>query len=120
MNDTALLDTATPARPERLPRSPYGIYGPDGRKFPWGPIQAIHSISGIDVVEYLIDMSNHAGNGPDGYADHGATRYHPYIDGKDTSRSYDSLDSALVGAVAIRREGPNTRAAEYFDRITGV
>lgn len=112
--------TITPSRPAPLVGT--GGDGPDGRPFPWGPITQVHSINGIDVVEYRRDMSNTSVSpsaaGEDPYAEHGQTQFHAYIDGRDTHRSDYSLDSALVGAIAQRREGPNGLAAMYFDRMT--
>lgn len=112
MTDTA----ATPAtRPEPLhgPRN-----APDGRRFPWGPITAVHEVGPYAIVEYRRDMSN-AGQ-VEMYADHGTTHYHPYIYGKDSCHSYGSLDAALVGGITYRVEGPNGRAAGYFMRMIGA
>lgn len=109
-----MTETTVPARPEKL-RGPR--IGPDGERFPWGPIDAVHEVGPYQIVEYRRDMSN-AGQ-VEMYADHGTTCFHPYIDGKDTSHSYPSLDAALVGAIAIRAEGPNGRAATYFMRMIG-
>ena len=44
----------------------------------------------------------------------GLPLYHPYVDGENTSESYDTLDAALAGAIAYRKEGPNHRADRYF------
>lgn len=96
---------------------------PDGRRFPWGPVQRVHAIGRYEVVEYLRDNSNlsHMPREADRVArEHAAASFHPYVDGKDTCRSYETLDSALVGAVAHVREGANGSAAWYFDRMTGV
>lgn len=107
---------ATPARPAPLPKSRVTHLAPNGRPFPWGPIDAVHSIAGIDVVEYRCDKSNFGQESA--WAEHGETRFHPYLEGRDTSTSYYSLDSALVGAIALRRSGPNSQAAAHFDMIT--
>lgn len=106
-------DYADAVRPEPLrgPRT-----GPDGKRFSWGPVDAIHRIGEYAVVEYREDTSNF--RQPEVWARHGRTVFHPYIDGRDTHRSYLTLDSALVGAIAIKREGPNGQAADYFDRMT--
>lgn len=110
-----MTETAAPARPEPLkgPRT-----APDGRRFVWGPITFVHEVGPYQIVEYRRDMSN-AGM-VSMYADHGTTYFHPYIDGKDTSHSYRSLDAALVGAIAYRAEGPNGSAGEYFMRMIGA
>ncbi len=101
-------------RPTPLP--PTGIEAPDGRRFPWGPIQQIHTVGDFAIVEFLDDRSKF--DAEDSWAGHGDTMFHPYIDGRDTSRSYGSLESALVGAIAYRRRGPNSQAAEHFELMT--
>lgn len=101
----------TRQRPERL-RGPR--IGPDGDRFPWGPIDQVHEVGPYQIVEYRRDMSNFAGSD---YSEHGRVQFHPFIDGKDTSRSFDTLDAALVGAVAYRHEGPNGSADWYFMRM---
>jgi len=104
-----------PVRPEPLER-PDDNRGPDGRVLPWGPIKAIHDIGDYQIVEYHVDASGFAQ--PSAWSEHGQVRYMPYINCKSTRTSYRSLDSALVGAVGEKREGPNGRAAMYFDRMT--
>ena len=43
--------------------------------------------------------------------------YHGWVDGKDTSHSWNSLDAALAGCIAYKREGPNCRAGDYFMKM---
>lgn len=106
-----------PTRPSPLPRT--GILAPDGKPFTWGPIQAIHGpIDGIEVVEYLQDKSNHSASQPEEWLRHGQTQFHPYIDGRDAHTSYRRLDSAVVGAIGMRRSGPDSQAARHFDLMT--
>lgn len=91
---------------------------PDGRKFPWGPITRIYEIGPYQILEYKSDRSNLWPQTQAAVNEHGRSRFHPYIDGKDTCQSYRTLDSALVGAVAYRRAGPNSQAARHFDLMT--
>ena len=95
-----------------LPRSD----GPDGRRFPWGAIRTIHSVGDIQVVEFERDCSNLSSI--EARVNHGQVQYHAYVNHRDTHDSYNSLDSALVGAIAYKRRGPNSQAAENFDLIT--
>lgn len=88
---------------------------PDGNKFVWGPISWIHEIGPYMIVEYRQDRSTFIGRDQN---DHGRTLFHPYLNGKDTSTSYESLSSALVGVIGYEREGGNGRAACYFDLMT--
>ncbi|WP_367139482.1 hypothetical protein [Saccharothrix sp. HUAS TT1] len=103
-----------PARPEPLsgPRTT-----PDGRTFPWGPIDAVHTIGPYEIVEFRWDASR----GPRGrWTQHGTTFFHPYVNGCDTERYHSTLDGALVDAVAFRSEGPNSSAGYYFLRMIGA
>ena len=40
--------------------------------------------------------------------------FHPYVDGEDCNCSYESLDAALIGAVARKHDGINTKMDTYF------
>ncbi|MFN2347095.1 MAG: hypothetical protein ABR616_15455 [Dermatophilaceae bacterium] len=91
---------------------------PDGTRFTWGPIDAVHTVGEYQIVEYREDRSNF--RRAEEWDGHGRTLFHPYIGGRDLHRGYLSLDSALVGAIAYKREGPNSRAADYFERMTGA
>jgi hypothetical protein len=93
--------------------------GPDGKKFFGGTIQAIYEVGDIQVAEYLEDCSNHSASQPYAWDRHGRTLFHAYVAGRSTAASHLSLDSALIYAIAYKREGANTRAAMYFERMTG-
>ena len=45
--------------------------------------------------------------------------FHIYIDGKDQGVEADTLDSALVTAIAMRHDGISSRAGWYFMRMIG-
>lgn len=85
------------------------------KNFAWGPIVKVHEISGFEIVEYhpqIFDGST--GTGKYNYKE---TRFHPYIDGKDTSTGHDSLDAALIYAIAQKYDGRNTKAHIYFQKM---
>ncbi len=46
--------------------------------------------------------------------------FHLYIDFIDIGRSYNSLDSALIGAVCYKHDGCNERASEYIFKMLGI
>ena len=84
--------------------------------FTWGQVVNIHAIGEYSIVEYQpwktdgcrlkigdVDFENYL--------------FHGYIDGKCTSRSWESLDAALVGLIAYKRDGPNTQAGEFFMKM---
>ena len=84
--------------------------------FNWGTILDIHNAGDIYVVEFA---QKRVSNNPSA---EGQVWFHTYIGSKDQSRSYESLDSALIGAIAIKRIGPNSGdyAARFFNDMTGV
>lgn len=73
----------------------------------------LHSIGEYDIVE----VWKHP-------ADNVTDRRHEllfavYIDGKKKSNLFSSLDEALAGCIAIKSEGLNHRADDYFMRMLG-
>lgn len=77
---------------------------PDGESFSWGHVHAVHRIGEYTIVEY---KHRHSGE----------IAFHVYVGNKDTSTSFESLDAALVGAIAYKAEGPNSQAAWYFMKM---
>lgn len=108
-------DDMTDLAPLPTPR----LIAPDGRRFPWGPIQHIHRIGRYEVVEYLRDASNMHSDDPD-RTKHGTLHFHPFVDGIDTSRSYRTIEEAVVGAIAYAYDGVNSQAATYFSRMIAL
>ena len=79
----------------------------NGEKFTWGNLIAIHTIGQYDIVEYdCIYRGENTGR-----------RFHIYIDGKSQSRAYQSMDAALVGCIAVKADGLNTKADVYFMKM---
>lgn len=58
--------------------------------FTWGAIEAIHDIGSYSIVEYIEKTGAKA------------TCFHVYVDGKDTRRSANSLDAALLYAIGFK------------------
>jgi transcriptional regulator with XRE-family HTH domain len=94
------------------PRNP--DLDPNGDSFPWGPIDRVINFERYTFVQYRFDKSSMASSD---YSDHGSTFYQAYVDGRNTSHSFSTLDEAVVFAVAYRAEGPNTQAATYFMKM---
>lgn len=87
------------------------------KKFPWGPVVAVHEIGEYSVVEYhpeVFEKSTGTGR------HHEYTNFHPYLNGKDTSQSFDTLDGALIGVIALKYDGLNSQAAYYFSKMIGL
>jgi hypothetical protein len=76
--------------------------------FSWGEIINTHIIG-----EYVIFEHTYKG-------DHKEISFHPYINFKDTSHGYSTLDSAIVGAIAYKYDGANSMAAGYFSKMVGM
>jgi hypothetical protein len=78
------------------------------QEFVWGEVLKIHRIGEYEIVEFIGVFNGKREEG---------VSFHVYIAGKDTSHSFGSLDSALVGAIAYKHEGPNHRADQYFCKM---
>ena len=77
-------------------------------QFTWGRIIKI-----MEIGDYTIAEFHHRHH-------ESMVEYHLWINGKDTRTSYDSLDSALAGAIARKYEGCNTQAGYYFMKMIGA
>lgn len=111
-------EAVAPQRPERLTGGISRQY-PDGGNFPWGPIDAIHEFGPYTIIEYRKDQSR---TGQSEYWHlHGRSMFMVWDapDGRST-RSYYSFDEAVLGAVALRRDGVNTQADRFMARMLGI
>lgn len=84
--------------------------------FPWGLVTEILTIRQFTIVEYHpyeIDAALNV------FTDKISEKfsYHVDVNGESTNTSYDSLQAALVGAIAYEAEGPNSHAAYYFMKM---
>ena len=86
----------------------------NGNPFTWGKVIEIHEIGEYSIIEYYSRDLN--GSGPP-YNYESIPSFHGYINGKSTSRSYGSLDEALVGVIGYKHDGSNSQAAMYFMRM---
>ena len=75
--------------------------------FTWGRPIKLHEIGPYSILEYE-SIFNGKSEG---------ICFHIWIDGSNTSRSEESLDSALALAIGYRAEGPNGKAAMYFMKM---
>jgi hypothetical protein len=81
-----------------------GYTAPDGRDFVWGEPLKSYEIGPYKILKYQ-------------GRDESKASYHGWINNDDTNSSWGSLDAALVGMIAISREGHNSRAADYFMKM---
>lgn len=95
-----------------------GQIAPDGNPFPWGTIIETHVLGEHAIVEYVRDQPVFAHGEyvqPDG-----AHQFHPYLDGRDTCRSAETLEKAIVISLAYKYDGPNSQAASMFFRMVQI
>jgi hypothetical protein len=78
--------------------------------FPWGKIVHVHTIGDYTIVEYS-DKLNPS-----------RILFHPFVSTDDLNRSVQSLDAALIVAIAFKAEGGdrNSQAAHYFAKMIGL
>ncbi len=84
------------------------------KPYTWGKFVQTHEIGEYLIVEYKARVYKDTAPVNGEYEE--KSSYHPYINGHDTSHSYCRLDECLVGVVAYKYEGGNSRAAGYFIR----
>lgn len=82
------------------------------RRYTWGPALAIHEIGEYAIVEY---QENPVSNPKPDWVSR--VLFHGYINGRDTNEAFESLDAALVGMIARKHDGINSRAAGYFMKM---
>jgi hypothetical protein len=63
-------------------------------EFPWGRVIDIHCIDNYQIVEFERNFTN-------------KLLWHGYIDYKDSNKSFESLNSALIGCMNIRQQHEN-------------
>jgi hypothetical protein len=90
-----------------------------GAPFTWGAIIRIVNFGRYSVVihhPWKVDGSAIVVGSPNLHI----VEYHAYVDDKDTSRGFLSIEAAVVGAIAYAYDGPNTQADKYFLRAIGA
>ena len=82
------------------------------REFGWGPVVVVHEIGEYSIVEsHPQIMERCIGTGK---YEPEKVSFHPYINGTDISRSFATLDYAIMGAIFYKVDGPNTRLDMYM------
>lgn len=69
-------------------------------------VKATHQIGAYQFIETMKEP--------------GTRRFFAYVDGRTTGHYEDSLDAALIVAIAYRYDGTNSQAAHYFARMIGM
>lgn len=84
--------------------------GPDGRKFVWGRIQSVDYLGNYAIVTYVSDQDS-------------KVYYHPYVllkKWEDTNRYADTMDKAILEALAYYHDGCNSHFAFYAARMLRI
>ncbi|WP_405057078.1 hypothetical protein OG474_30620 [Kribbella sp. NBC_01505] len=89
---------------------------PAGLVFAWGPIDKVHAVGPYKVVEFRADVTFVSSIG----LTHGLTYYHPVLTDVYTLIRHETLDEALLCAIAHSHEGKITQAASYFMKMIGA
>jgi hypothetical protein len=86
-----------------------------GTGFTWGNIVKWYEIGPYVIAEFHPWIyKNGCGTG----IPHKTKKeFHGWIKGKDTCNGWHTLEAAMVGIVAYKLEGCNSRAGEYFMRM---
>ena len=90
----------------------------NGATFTWGKVVQFFNIGPYTILQY----NPWKAEGCEIFVDEPSDEfeYHVWIDEKDTSRGYHSLESAIVGAIAYKYDGTNSQAGEFFERMVGL
>jgi len=91
----------------------------DGADFVWGEMVKLHDLGPYTIGEYHPWVTEGC-TVKMGIEDMNRMSYHIWIDGKDMGCSAGSLEGAIVLAICLKYDGPNTRAAGYFMKMIGA
>lgn len=75
-----------------------------------GTIVQTHCIGEFQFVEYICNIGS----------DIGKHHFSACINFEETSRSYRSLESAMIGTIAYKYDGANSQAGGYFEKMIGL
>ena len=78
-----------------------------GKKFVWGKVLEIHEAGEYTIIEFLDKYSN-------------IKSFYGYANEKASDNAWGSFDEALIGLIALKYDGLNTRACGYFCRGIGL
>jgi hypothetical protein len=80
-------------------------------KFTWGRVIAFHHLGRYDFVEYESNTNGKLS---------GKLSFHIYVDGESISESANTLETALLGAIAKAAPPNDRRAAVYAALVLGL
>ncbi len=74
-------------------------------EFSWGEIIKFYELEEFTIASFF---PNNAGK---------RILFHVWVDKKDIGMYFDSLEEALIGAIAFKHEGFHSEAARYFMKM---
>jgi hypothetical protein len=83
------------------------------QEFVWGEIINTYIIGEYVIFEF-IESYTLKNEGKE------VRHFHAYINYKDISISYNSLDYCLIGTIAYKYDGANSQAAKFFERMINL
>lgn len=102
------------------------LEGKEWKTYVWGEILEVFRIGDYGIVKYLVKHNPQVEEeihfhpfiwttDPESIKWHGNSAFW-----RDTSTSYLSLESAIVGAIAYKFDGANSQASYFFDKMIGL
>ena len=89
----------------------------EARKYPgryiWGPVVAFHKIGRYDFIEHRVRKVE--GITITYELEPDITEFSIFVDGRSIGQGADTLERAIVTAIAYKFDGCNSLAASYFD-----
>jgi hypothetical protein len=84
-----------------------------GKPFTWGKIVKFHEYGIYTIGEYIES---------DKFSKDGVreTLFHIWVNGKSTSHSSSSLESAIIDAISYEHDGANSQAGYFFKKMIGL
>jgi hypothetical protein len=91
----------------------------EGSPFTWGEVLDIIEFNEYAVVKYH-PWKTDGGSVLTGNVNYDFVEYHGWLNGKDTSTSSNTLESAIVGLFALKYDGLDSQAGYYFIKMIGL
>jgi len=86
-----------------------------GEQFTWGNVVRIHELGRYAIAEFhpwkAKGVQVFVGQ------ESKETSFHTWVDGRDISCSWGTLEGAIAGAIAWKYDGANSQAGELFCRM---
>ena len=82
--------------------------------FTWGEVVSVHKVGVYEIVEFKPEVFK-GGRGTGKHHDY--SHFHPYVNGRDISHSYPTMEQALIGAICYKYDGCNSDISRMVSRM---